>query len=140
MQLGGQKPRGTHTPGTTRPLFRFLSGSEAHTGSSFTPPWVVWCGGCAVCYTYLENIQFDDAISILVKCIESSCVKECIGQKPITISAMIVCAFLFGFWLCVCFLKSLLSCVLLGTSQNTCRGWRVALKLVLSFHLMGFSH
>lgn len=126
-----------HTPQEPLgPLFKSLSGTKSpvHLVHSAL---VVWCGGCAVCYAYLENIQFDDAISVLVECIESSYVKEA-GAKSQSLS--IVCAFLLGFWLCVCFLKSLLLCVLLGTSQNTCRGWRAALKLVLAFHLMGFSH
>lgn len=54
---------------------------------------VVWCGGCAVCHAYLKNIQFDDAISVLVECIESSCVKEA-WAKSQSLSATIVCAFL----------------------------------------------
>jgi hypothetical protein len=33
---------------------------------------------------YLKNVQFDDTISILVECIESSCVKECTGQRLVT--------------------------------------------------------
>lgn len=39
-------------------------------------------GECtASCRFYLQNAEFDDAVSVLVKCIESSCVEEGIQAR-----------------------------------------------------------